>query len=38
MKHKTLALSSATPDQRRLDGAELLAGAGLPLPPIGEWR
>jgi hypothetical protein len=38
MKHKTLALSSASPDQRWLDCAELLAGAGLPLPPTGEWR
>jgi hypothetical protein len=38
MKHKTLALFPASPDQPRLDCAELLAGAGLPLPPIGEWR
>jgi hypothetical protein len=38
MKHKTLALFLAFPDQPRLDCAELLAGAGLPLPPTGEWR
>jgi hypothetical protein len=38
MKHKTLALFPASPDQPRLDCAELPAGAGLPLPPTGEWR
>ena len=38
MKHKTLALFPASPDQPRLDCAELLAGAGLPLPPTGKWQ